>query len=96
MHSGSKFRSMHIRSQDGRETIELRVATIEPARGKGSDADVWAASASAFARAKVRSGDALASCSSSSRTMASTRPNDGASIAEASTPNLSFRLNRHD
>lgn len=89
----NRLRHMRVSSEDALETVELRVGTVEPPREK--DRDMPMTSTSAFARAAVCSGSSLATCSSSSRATASTRPH-GESMAEASTANLRFRLNRHD
>ena len=88
MHSArSRVRGIRLSSEC--EAIEVRIATVEPDRGKDRDEVMTAVSATSWAT--VRSGSSLASCSSSSRATTGTAHRK-VTFAEASTPSLKPRL----
>ena len=95
MHNRSGyFKSMQESSEDGREAIQLRVATIKCAGTKNSDSDARATSASAVSKVTGRSGNYFASscCSISSSSKTRAIAGQNGNFAEAFTPKLRFRL----
>lgn len=84
---GTNNRSKRVTSEDGREAIEVRITTVEPARGKDPDAAITVTSA--VASSSGSAGVSAASCSSSSSSRAATgTASDKRTFAKASTPRL--------
>lgn len=84
----TRDRSERIISEDGREAIELRITTVEPARGKDPDAAV---TVSATARSRS-TGVSATSCSASASASAGTATAAKKTFAKASTSRLRSTL----
>jgi hypothetical protein len=87
-----RIHSKHLVTEEGRQAIEVRITTVEPARGKDSDTTMIAASATSWSR--IRSGGFVAS--SFSRAVMGTPPQRKGVFADASTPGLRSRFQRAD
>jgi hypothetical protein len=86
----TRDRSERVISEDGREAIELRITTVEPARGKDPDAAV---TVSATARSRGRTRVSATSCSASARaTTTGSAMSTKKAFAKASTPRLRSTL----
>ena len=84
----TRDRSERVISEDGREAIEFRITTVEPARGKDPDAAV---TVSATARSRS-TGMSATSCSASARATTDTAMAAKRTFAKASTPRLRSTL----
>jgi hypothetical protein len=88
----ARNRLSRTRLSSGREAIEVRVASVEPARGKDQDEVITSVSAAAWAKAGP--GRSAAICSSSSFRATTRTAQHAAARAEASTPGLRSKVHR--